>query len=175
MSYSNSEYQKKYRKELYDYCTKHHLCHSCYTKDAYTLNGRALCGDCAEKQNEYKRVHTDKEHRTELRRILRQKHIENHECAECGEKLPENYYYKICQKCREKKRRDYLRQHPDAFTRGKLGLCWLCNKKPVLEGKNTCKECYEKLSKACIEHNKSINNKNHIWRKMQFGKNIRPD
>lgn len=165
--------KKEYRKELYDYCTKHHICHNCYTKDAFTENGRALCAECTQKANEYKRLHTNKQHRNELRKELRKKRIENHECAECGTKLADDYSYKTCQKCREKKRRAYLKQHPNAFTRGKIGLCWLCNKKPMYEDKKTCKECYEKLSKACIEHNKNMGNKNHIWRKMQFGKNVK--
>lgn len=165
LSYTK-EQNAQYCRELRNYCKKHHICCNCYSKDVFTENGRALCADCAEKQAEYKRTHTDKQHRNELRRILRQKHIENHECAECGKPLGKDYTYKLCTHCRTIRRQSWRKMHPDAFTRGEYGICWLCNKKPALEGKRTCEQCYTKLRDMCIERNKQMDNSKHIFRRL---------
>ena len=39
-------------KAYYAMLKSHHLCTRCKTQDAYTLAGRAVCADCAEKMAE---------------------------------------------------------------------------------------------------------------------------
>lgn len=165
---NKEDYAKKYRRDLYEYCTKNKICHRCYTRDIFTESGRALCQDCAEKDLE-RHLKVDKKHRNDLRRKLRQRHIENHECAECGKQLSQNYSRKICEHCLGIKRANYLKQHPTAFSRG-IATCWLCNKNSPLENKKLCKSCYEKIVTPLIERNKIANEKHH-WRLMQYGKN----
>ena len=42
---------------------------------------------------------------------LHERRRANHECLFCGVKLPSDYYYVSCQKCREKQKEYYRRKH----------------------------------------------------------------
>lgn len=153
------------------YCSSRKICHNCYKKDAYTMGGRWLCAECAAKQAEWKHNNVDPIKRNERRRELRQIRIANHECAECGHKLPEDYNFKICAHCRAKKKNNSHKNNPNMFTRGQYGICWSCNKRPVKEGKRLCEICYER--QIAILKNIKHDNKNHIWRGMSYGENAR--
>lgn len=165
MAYKNHNnallYGKTYREKLKSL----HLCLWCKQQDAFTLNGRSYCAECAEKlaQAKYNKTYrneTTRQNRKEARKALRLRHIENHKCSQCGTSLPENYSFKLCEKCRTKNR---LRDKTTTFMRGQNGICWLCNKQPVIENKRLCKTCYDK-ELQCLSKIK-IDNSNHIWRK----------
>lgn len=150
-----------YSTERYYLYKKLNMCVNCGKQDAYTLVGRALCQDCAEKEATRKRQR-DKSLRQTQRKALRQKHIENHECVVCGKPLPKDYKYKSCTQCRNYNK---LRERTDkTFTRGENGVCYLCNKKTSMENKRLCKNCYEKIVLVALQNLKHVNIKKHIWK-----------
>ena len=166
MPYKNKENALNYGKELRKFCKENQICLRCYEKDAYTMNGRTYCSKCADILAKYKRETVDKCKRNEQRKALRQKHIENHECAVCGIKLQENYTYKLCERCRGKSQNKWAKQHSETYMqRGLYGICWQCNKEKAIEGKRLCENCYNKQLKIELNSLKYVNNGNHIWRK----------
>lgn len=173
MAYKNRQYAIEYGKEYRAMCKRLHLCVYCMKKDAYTLGGRSACYECAEKMAKSKKVkyystEEARQKRCEERRKLRQRHIENHECAVCGKKLDENYRYKTCSACRKY---NAIRQRKnDTFMRGKFGICWQCNKEPCIEGKRVCRKCYE--MKLKILSKIKTDNSSHPWRSKIYGRKV---
>lgn len=173
MAYNSKEYAIKYGKEYRAMCKRLHICVSCLNQDAFTLIGRTYCADCAAKNAAKKRkkysTKEAREKRSEQRRLLRQRHIENHECAECGKKLPENYNFHLCSACRWKKRRRWHRKD----MRGVDGMCSRCGKELCMEGKKLCAKCYEKVVPIAMKSLSAVNKENHPWRKLNNALNSR--
>lgn len=96
------------KKEYRNLLKKHHFCRDCKKQDAFTLNGRTYCAECAEKIAERKRNERKKDG-GEKERIACKKHREKnkkeHKCVYCGRKMPEDYNYKTCVYCRAIKRK----------------------------------------------------------------------
>ncbi len=126
-------------------------CVRCGTQDAFTLIGKRLCADCTEKaarySSKYGKEHREK--RTEYQREWARKRVEAGLCPRCGK--PAENGYSRCARCRArdnaqraKKRREngvspyYLRD----------GICYTCKRRPALDGKKLCRECYEKSVKS---------------------------
>ena len=167
MGYKNIDDALRYGKEYRSMCKKLKICVSCKNQDAYTLAGRTYCSDCAEKYAKLKhdKFYTNKEsieQRKKQRKELRERHIKNHECSVCGNKLPENYKYHTCSKCRTYNK---LRQN-SSFTRGENGICWTCNKEKALKGKRLCQKCYDRQLKILSAIPINLN---HKWRKFKYG------
>lgn len=159
-----------YSKAYGDTLKRLHLCVRCKNEDAYTMNGRSLCQDCAQKDKDRKRRDNSTEEarqkRCEQRRKLVQRHIENHECTVCGKKLQDDCHYKRCDSCRYYNK---MRQRTSkTFTRGLFGVCWQCNKEPCATGKKLCQSCYEKRVEIARENLKKVNLENHIWRNLNL-------
>lgn len=146
--------QKEYRKLL----KQNHICRNCKKQDAYTLNGRTYCAECAEKNAEQKR-NARKKDGGEKDRIACRKHQEKnrkeHKCVYCGRKLQEDYNYKTCVYCRAKNRKYLEQRRREAGMiswdmRCSSDICFQCGKNPPIEGKRLCKECYEKKVQTCM-------------------------
>ena len=137
-------------------------CILCRKEDAFTMNGRALCAECAEKNQ--RRLSTPEmkayvhKYNTERHARLTEAHI----CTWCGIQMPEDYEYTRCPKCRtkqlilERARRTPKWNDPD--------LCSRCHKEPPIEGKKLCKACYEKALRAIERANAAVDRTNHPWR-----------
>lgn len=138
-------------KAYYAMLKSHHLCTRCKTQDAYTLAGRAVCADCAEKMAEKARERrkTNKRY-LELAKQRKRERIENGFCPICGKPSDPAGDYKMCAVCRAKyakqdeKYRDKVK--PDRVRRNaEIGVCMKCCAAPVIPGRKVCADCYTKL------------------------------
>lgn len=69
----------------------------------------------------------------------------NHECTYCGCKLPDNYTFRKCEKCRKdwSEIAKYARK-----TAKKNGICTVCKAREARLERKTCTICAAKLNKA---------------------------
>lgn len=111
---------------------------------------RKECQDCPyqdciwEPRNRKPRTAEQVKRADELQRMKRRERAESGRCTYCGRPLPDRNF-KLCAVCRMR-RREYERERRiqmGVFPRTE-GICWRCNKRPVLQGKRYCKVCYEK-------------------------------
>lgn len=144
--------------ENYRYYKALHRCVNCHKQDAYTLNGRSYCFECAERFRAYNQKYRDnggESDRQKRRKEERAKSRADHVCVRCGKPLPKGSPYAMCDK-----HRAYFRNHKraevekkrgysagDAQRRMQYGLCFFCGK-PVKEGFTT----YGTRFKVCDEH-----------------------
>lgn len=119
-------------------------CVRCHCQDALTLNGRAYCGDCGEKRRnraiEYAQTHNRNAANREQYRRKRETGL----CVKCGKPaLPGKARCLECAvKLKERDRQRNLDRHKDTnFPRGGNGVCYMCNKKPVMTGQRLCPGC----------------------------------
>lgn len=132
-------------------------CTECGAKDAYTMNGRWLCSECAEKFNDYNRAYYERnaDGIAERRKALRSYRREHHLCTTCGKALAEAYPYNICEVCRaaDRRKRGRLRREKGIIPRSQwreLGLCMRCGA-PRMQGWlawehkeiELCEKCYQ--------------------------------
>lgn len=147
---------------------KHHLCRECKKQDAYTLAGRTYCCECAERGRKAKaEARKDDEKREKMLESKRQqlaRYIAERKCVRCGKGLKEKER-RLCSICAAIQRQDMRKSRIKRglpTCRGVNGICWQCNKKPVLEGKKVCAECYAvKLANLAKVRPPSAN---HPWR-----------
>lgn len=135
------------RKENAAYYRSIQRCARCGYQDAYTLNGRSLCADCAEKM----RINTKRYYDANLEK-MREKQRERLAqsrnqglCHDC--RKPTNNGKSRCDRCRAKhnKKAQDIRSETTTVNlpRGENGFCFTCNKRQSLKGKRVCQECYE--------------------------------
>lgn len=146
-----------YRRESRDFFRGMERCTECGAKDAFTLNGRWRCAECAEKANEYNRDYYKRNADGILgnRKALRSYRRENHLCTACGKTLAEAYPYSTCEVCRAVNRRkgNKSRREKGIVPRSQwreLGLCMRCGA-PRMKGWlswehkeiELCEKCYQ--------------------------------
>lgn len=141
-----------------EYLKRVNRCIKCQKQDAYTLNGRSYCFECATKMNEFTAIYREKnkEKRKQENKIQRDYWRENGMCTHCGKILPPNYKYLHCTVCRAEKRNAQRKRRIGVainYPRGSNGFCWQCNKQKAMEGKKLCQDCY---SKRMVSMNKAI-------------------
>lgn len=167
---SRKEWWREYRETL-----KHlHLCVECHRRDAFTLNGRAMCAECTEKERlrkqEYLKKQENRDRANTARRQKRAERAENGCCTECGAPLYDDTSHKTCPKCRGKQRRKYTRA---ARKRGisprTEGICWQCNKAPVMAERGLCEDCYAKKVPIALKNLEKAH-ENNPWKGFRYGK-----
>lgn len=126
---------------------KHQMrCKSCWKMDAYTLNGHSLCAECMKKEAEgaKKRRSRNPYKYRDIQKQIRDRRKEEGKCTRCGFVLPKEYSFLTCPNCRieTRNRLRNIRADTDKNIRGQNGICYQCNKKPVMEGKKLCEDCY---------------------------------
>lgn len=137
-------------------------CTKCGQQDAFTLNGRSLCAECVEKVNAQSKRY-NAEHREERNAWCRewvQTRREAGLCPRCGKPAEDGYI--ICKRCRVKdnRRREKKRRENDASPwRWQDGICWTCKRRPVLDGKKLCRECYDKSLKSMAKAREAVKDK----------------
>lgn len=154
---SRREENAVYRRENRAFFHGLERCSECGTKDAYTLNGRWFCSECAQKHNNYDRIYYERnaEDIADRRKTLRSYRREHHLCTTCGKALADAYPYKICEVCRaaDRRKRDRLRRERGVIPRSQwreLGLCMRCGA-PRMQGWlawehkeiELCEKCYQ--------------------------------
>ena len=173
-SFKNKNADKQKWREL---LRKNHLCLDCKKMDAYTLNGRPKCAECAEKDAlRHKKWRTENREKSKaISAEYHQRYINEKRCSRCGSKLPSDYFHKMCYRCRVECReyKDEQRwiKNPDRIKRGTPGICYICVKRPVMEGKKICQQCYDQRLPIALENIKKAqaNNGKHIWRMYDKG------
>ena len=166
------DYLRQYHRERDALLHSLKLCTKCKQQDAYTLAGRWLCADCAEKVSAQKRAryHADREasarRAAEQHRELYQRQRTENRCTKCGRPSDGTY---LCPVCRVKinQRRRELKHERGAVPwelRGKDGMCFQCLTEPVAEGTRLCAGCLEKI-RAMVRNRPKQDNSGHPWRK----------
>lgn len=171
--------------EIYAYYKARHRCTQCHKQDAYTLNGRPLCYECAEKYQEYQRKSWERNGGEKKKAAQKQKRDElkrQHRCTYCGKELPDDSPYVRCDSCRAMFRKAKRKETEtrtgyltgDARNRWQYGQCYKCGS-PLKSGKNSdgepyhvCESCYQASIRAlekAIEVNRARGNQGHIWAK----------
>lgn len=154
--YKNDEQReranKKSREERAFYLA-HGICPVCRRADV--VGNLKACGACLEKGTLYQIKFWANRDRNAYHRELRQRHIADGVCVQCGKNKPKDGCV-TCTECLKKNRqrnRRYEREHhirnikPD-------GICKWCDK-PVVPGKKFCQEHYPKMRQAglnMLEH-----------------------
>lgn len=138
---------------------KHHICTVCGNEDAYTMVGRSLCSECADKFAKYRKERLkdpDKKKKAkESKKKLYDMRKEQGLCPYCGKKATGGFV--TCDRCRLKSRKASNMSNEKKYgtrPRGEYGVCWTCNKKEVMQGKRLCKDCYEKALRSIDIANK---------------------
>lgn len=131
------------RKRNYQYYKKLNRCVICHKQDAYTLNGRARCAECAEydcgqhKKSGYAKAN---ERLKSYRDAWRAKGI----CIRCGKSpaVSGKSYCGVCAEYTNRYKKNRRIESGINYPRGDNGFCWQCNKRPDEDGMKVCKECY---------------------------------
>lgn len=154
---SRKEQNAIYARETKAFFHSLHRCSECGTKDAYTMNGRWLCADCAEKYREYNRKYYERNAETVANRskALRNYRREHHLCTRCGKPLADDYPYNTCEVCRanDNRKRCKRRREKGIIPRSQwreLGLCMRCGAPNRMKGLlawehkeiELCEKCY---------------------------------
>lgn len=90
----------EYRKRL----KAAHLCRECKKVDAYTLGGRTMCAECAERHAARERarraahIEDERAHKNEYRHQQRQQRREAGLCSQCGRRMYD--WHAMCGRCR---------------------------------------------------------------------------
>lgn len=150
-------------KEFRNMRKKAGVCRDCGQEDAYTMNGRTYCFDCAEKQRlhkaELRRDVNERLKQSEIQKQVRQKRKEQGLCTRCGK--VNNTTYSTCDYCRnsmrENRKRKLMLQGNRTWEERTSGdTCFFCGEKTV-EGKKLCKNCMAKRINTLIEANPNMN------------------
>ena len=150
--------KSEYYKRLREIAKAEHRCIQCGKQDAYTLNGRSRCSVCADKGKIADRKRADTHWSYEAQKEVREKRAAKGLCVRCGRIAPPGR--RTCQLCTFNTNRNLRNAKIAAgmnWPRGSNGICWTCNKEPVLSGKKLCRSCYENTLAAqskCTEWHK---------------------
>lgn len=157
--------EAEYRAKL----KKYHICVNCKTVDAYTMNGRSHCAECARKDAEKKRellkVDANREKNNFATAKWREKMSEQGKCPRCGKKSAPNR--KLCVECLAYSRQASARRRRENGTRtwdmrNEEGTCFICGK-PAIAGKKMCRGCYEQRLPAAMRNLEKAR-ANQIWK-----------
>ena len=156
-------------KENRAYKHRRKRCVRCGEIDAFTLAGRQSCAVCCEKQAEY--YEQNRERIKAQRKERAAWYKANGICPRCGK--PNDSNFESCAECRDKKkfyqriRRQKMNVPSEVnWPRGDNGICYICNKRPKVEGKRVCEICCGKLMASLEKANALHDNSGHIWRKL---------
>lgn len=150
---------QKWRRQAY---IRTGRCGSCGKEDAFTMAGKGICAECAERRNQSSKAwnlaHPGR--KAESRRKLSEQRQAAGLCTMCGKPLPKNYRYKNCQTCLAKIRN---RRQPVYIPNG---MCHRCKKEPCVEGKKLCAACYEVACRSAEKARACMSTEGHVWRQM---------
>ena len=155
---------REYGRLLYSMRKKSSVCAKCGKEDAYTMNGRARCAECAEKLREQLRRYRETTYglrkNEERGKQIYNRRKEEGKCISCGRKLPRYESHARCAICRTflKRYRADTISHAEAHN---FGLCAWCIKRPATHGR-LCDSCYPKSLANLEKARAAIDIENHI-------------
>lgn len=175
-----NEQKQAYDRQSYAFWKARGLCADCHGRDAYTLAGRSRCAACTEKIRTLKQRYRN-ENRERLARS-------NHDwyyrmkaegrCVKCGREVEEPSHYTTCAMCRAKQRAEDAERRlasgkiPKAIA-ADCGVCGICNRRPAMEGRKTCPECYAQNMRNLDKANAAKEGADHPWRRMAHAEAVR--
>lgn len=176
-TFEEKSYKKSrcaYYHELYEWRKAHHICTYCGHENA--VKGKTRCVICAEKLSERsseryaaKKYHTEESFNAARRwKKLHDLRIAFGVCTRCGKRnsTPGFHTCSLC-RARDRSRNAAYRLKMGIYPRDSYSdLCIMCNKRPPIDGKKLCGECYEKTLKNLVKANTAVDKKKHIWRTM---------
>ncbi|MGN1346959.1 MAG: hypothetical protein ACI4V1_09240, partial [Eubacteriales bacterium] len=131
----------------YDKLRAEHRCVRCGCEDAFTMNGRALCAECAEK-NLLKTKEYYSAHRDELSQKAKKRYYSLKErglCTICGRRRAKRWHTQ-CEVCLSIEKARYRRKYVSLREeRNAKNVCLRCGKAPRVDGLKVCAECRGKL------------------------------
>ena len=141
--------------EPYEYYKMQHRCTACGNRDAFTMNGRALCAECTEKNNRraLERYHANeaaRKSKLEREKKTQDERRANGICIECGKRPVESDKYTRCEVCRS---RQLMRYHRNKKRESRdvadhCGLCFKCLKPLDNPESRMCNACAEKCNES---------------------------
>lgn len=143
---------------------KYHICIGCGEQDAYTLNGRTYCAECAAREAARKRETRDNEKNRADAKSYRDMWRAEGRCTRCGHAKGDDGHM-TCPACRAYNHQRKVETRMANYPRGGNGLCFQCNKRPVRDGSRLCEECYAVKLVSIEKARKSVSLKDHYWRK----------
>lgn len=101
-----SKWQSPWAQRLYNKRKAAHECVNCGKQDERTRKGLTCCEHCAAVSRlAYERTDRDKKRASQKKSYI--KNVQNHICPRCKQPLPENYFFIVCESCREKYKEYY--------------------------------------------------------------------
>lgn len=151
------------------------LCCDCKGRDAFTMNGRWRCAECGEKYNQRKAKIRD---RAKEKAAVNSRNAARRAaglCVQCGKPAVEGK--SRCKRCLERdcraQKERFRRRHPEVnLPRGDNGFCYLCNKKPALDGQTLCQSCRETRAAQALTLPRG--REGHFWKRLTFGREATP-
>lgn len=144
---SDKETKAAYDRRNYQFFRAAGLCVRCHEQDAFTMAGRARCAECMEISRAQKARHMAKNpgENTARARDWYDRVKNEGRCVKCGRPVEDPAYYVTCQRCRAKQRKRDAERRIQAgrYAKEDTLVCGVCNRRPPMEGKRTCRECYE--------------------------------
>lgn len=107
------------------------------------------CVNCSEKDAEYRNRLQGKRYNAQYAREYRERCRELGICVTCGRRPVKRQGATQCGICAAKKNRRERERRGHFMDRSEYpsyGICYLCCKRPILNGKRLCKECTERVS-----------------------------
>jgi hypothetical protein len=167
-----SDERKAQMRSRIEYLKARQRCVACARQDAYTLVGRALCGDCCERRREAKtRWREQNWERDNARMMDRYQRLKaGGLCVSCGRERDRAGAY--CRRCADKKAERSRNRYAAEQASLVYGQCRWC-RKPAVPGKAYCQACLEQMSetrKAWWREKKAAEGtdpvrKEHPWRR----------
>ena len=148
-------------------------CVRCHKQDAYTLNGRSYCFECAEQSRRYskEKYQKVKEKQVDWKKKLREERLSKGLCYICG-RPQDKAGRKCCELCAAKDRIRYQSHrkpgtlsHQEALDRVNDSLCYRCGN-PIKQGLTAdlkpykvCERCWQDNVKAAQKGKEAMERK----------------
>jgi len=170
----------EYDRQSYAFWKAEARCADCHGQDAYTLAGRSRCAVCTEKIRALKHRYRDENQE----RLARSNHDWYYRmkaegrCVKCGREVEDPAHYTTCARCRARirasdaERRLASGKVPKAIA-ADCGVCGICNRRPAVEGRKTCPECYAQNMRNLAKANAAKDGMDHPWRRMAHAGAVR--
>lgn len=135
------------RYEEYHFYKDLKICVRCHKNPAEPK--KVMCLECAgrerDRYHQKGRSPSTLQKDSERRKIHYRTCKENNTCPRCGRSV-ENKRYVYCARCRAKmkEQREKGRGDISRSERVAYGICYICGKDKVVQGKSTCENCYQK-------------------------------
>lgn len=148
------------------------LCCDCKQRDAFTLNGRWRCAECGEKYNQRQSERRKAGAQAKENASARAQYAERKAtglCVQC--RKPAVSGKARCPRCLKRdckaKKESFRRRHPETnLPRGDNGFCWLCNKKPSLDGQRLCQSCRDLCAAQALKLPRDRSG--HFWKALNY-------